>query len=240
MKIIGVIPARFGSERLPGKPLMDIGGKPLIQRVYEEASRVKKIEKILVATDDERILNRVSEFGGEAILTSPECASGSDRVAEVVRKINCDIVVNIQGDELFFEPGMVEEIIDALIKDRNVRVSTACVRIKNPEEIQNKNTVKVVFDKNNFALYFSRTSIPFFRGGEGQYFKHMGFYAFRKSFLLDFTGWGETFLEKAEKLEQLRILENGYRIKIIESPFDSLGIDTVEDLEKARLRVKGS
>ena len=234
MKIIGVIPARFGSRRLPGKPLMDIDGKSLIQRVYEQAQKVKKLDKLIVATDDERIFNKVREFGGKARLTSANCATGSDRVAEVVKEISCDLVVNIQGDEPFFEPEIIEGMINALIKNAELQVSTACVPIRNPEGIKDKNLVKVVLDKDNFALYFSRLPIPYFQENPGGFFKHLGFYAFRRMFLLEFTSWPESTLEKAEKLEQLRILENGYRIKVVKSRFDNIGVDTVEDLEKAR------
>ena len=234
MKIIGVIPARFGSRRLPGKPLIDIEGKPLIQYVYERAQRLKKLDELLVATDDERIFNKVRQFGGEAKLTSVECKSGSDRVAEVIKDIGCDLVVNIQGDEPFFEPATVEKMIEALIDNPEVQISTACVRIRNPKEIKDENTVKVVLDKDDFALYFSRLPIPCFQEDQGEVFKHLGFYAFRRDFLLGFSRWPETPLEKAEKLEQLRILENGYRIKVIKSIFDSLGIDTTEDFKKAK------
>ena len=234
MKIIGVIPARFGSRRLPGKPLIDIEGKPLIQYVYERAQRLKKLDGLLVATDDERIFNKVRQFGGEAKLTSVECKSGSDRVAEVIKNIDCDLVVNIQGDEPFFEPATVEKMVESLIDDPEVQISTACVRMKNPGEIKDENTVKVVLDKDDFALYFSRSPIPCFQEDQGEVFKHLGFYAFRRDFLLEFSRWSKTPLEKAEKLEQLRILENGYRIKVIKSMFDSLGIDTTEDFKKAK------
>jgi len=234
MKIVGVIPARFSSQRLPGKPLIDINGKPLIQRVYEQAQKVKKLDKLIVATDDEKIFNKVREFGGEVRLTPANCATGSDRVAKVAEKINCDLVVNIQGDELFFEPEIIEGMIDALIKDTELQVSTACVPIKNHEKINDKHLVKVTLDKDNFALYFSRSPIPYYREAGGEFLKHLGFYAFRKMFLLEFTTWPESTLEKAEKLEQLRILENGYRIKVVKSHFDGIGIDTLEDLEKAR------
>ncbi len=234
MKIIGVIPARFGSRRLPGKPLIEIEGKPLIQYVYEQAQKLEKLDKLLVATDDERIFDKVRQFGGQAKLTSAECKSGSDRVAEVIRNIGCDLVVNIQGDEPFFEPATVEKMIEALIENPEVQISSACVRMGNPEEIKDENAVKVVLDKDDFALYFSRAPIPCFQEGQGEVFKHLGFYAFRRDFLLKFTQWPATPLEKAEKLEQLRILENGYRIKLVKSRFDSLGIDTTEDLERAK------
>ena len=234
MNIIGVIPARFGSSRLPGKPLIEIEGKPLIQYVYERAQRLRKLDKLLVATDDERIFNKVRQFGGQAKLTSAECNSGSDRVAEVIKDISCDVVVNIQGDEPFFEPATVEEMIEALIENPEIQISSACVRVRNPEEIKNENVVKVVLDKDDFALYFSRSPIPCFQEGRGEVFKHLGFYAFRRDFLLKFTQWPATPLEKAEKLEQLRILENGYRIKLVKSRFDSLGIDTTEDFKKAK------
>ena len=238
MNIIGVIPARFGSTRLPGKPLVEIEGKPLIQYVYEQAKKVETIKRVLVATDDEKVFEKVRGFGGEAKLTSKKCSSGSNRVAEAVKDINCDIVVNIQGDEPFFEPKVVEGMIEALIENPEVMITTACVRVESREDINNKSSVKVVLDKGHFALYFSRHPIPYSPGGKIEYFKHLGLYAFRKPFLLKFATWKETPLEAAERLEQLRILENGYRIKVVESSYDSLGIDTQDDLEKAREIIK--
>lgn len=238
MKVIGVIPARFASRRLPGKPLIEIEGKPLIQYVYERAQRLNKLDKLLVATDDERIFNKVRQFGGQAKLTSAECKSGSDRVAEVIKDIACDVAVNIQGDEPFFEPAAVEKIIEVLRENPEIQISSACVRMSNPEEIKDENVVKVVLDKDDFALYFSRSPIPCFQEGQGEVFRHLGFYAFRRDFLLEFSRWPETPLEKAEKLEQLRVLENGYRIKVVKSMGDSLGIDTTEDLEKAKSKYK--
>ncbi len=234
MKTIGVIPARFDSRRLPGKPLAEIEKKPLIQYVYQQAQKVKNIDELLVATDNERIFNKVRQFGGKVKLTSAQCRSGSDRVAEAIKDIKCEVVVNIQGDEPFFEPEMVEKMIGLLTKNPEIQVSTPCVKIKKREEIKDENVVKVALDKDNFAIYFSRLPIPYFREGKGNFLKHLGFYAFRRDFLLQFSRWPQTPLEKAEKLEQLRILENGCRIKVVECHSDSLGIDVPADLQRAK------
>ena len=236
MKIIGVIPARYGSTRFPGKALADIGGKPMIQRVWESSSKSKLINELYVATDDKRIFDAVGRFWGNAVMTSPKHKSGSDRIGEVVKNIKCDIVVNIQGDEPFINPLNIDKAIKPLMQDSKIMVSTLCTRIRKKDEIDNPNVVKVVTDKNGFALYFSRHTIPFNRdNAKGViYYKHIGLYVYRKDYLMRFIKLKPSKLELAEKLEQLRILENGERIKVVLTNIDSVTVDTKEDLSKIR------
>jgi 3-deoxy-manno-octulosonate cytidylyltransferase (CMP-KDO synthetase) len=233
-KIIGVIPARYGSTRFPGKALAEIGGKTMIQHVWENSSKSKLINELYVATDDKRIFDAVNGFWGKAVMTSKKHKSGSDRIGEVVKNIKCDIVVNIQGDEPFINPLNIDKAIKPLISDSSVQVSTLCTPIKHKEEIGNPNVVKVVTDKKGFALYFSRHAIPFNRDNTKgvYYYKHIGLYVFRKNYLMDFIKMKPSKLELAEKLEQLRILENGERIKVVVTNSDSFTVDTREDLEK--------
>ena len=241
MKAIGVIPARYGSKRFPGKPLADILGKPMIQYVWERASKTKTLEEVIIATDDERILRKAKEFGAEAVLTSPSLSSGTERVAEAVKDLDADIVVNIQGDEPLIEPRAIDEAIKSLIKDPKIPVATLAYRMTKKEEIGDPNVVKVVFDKNNFALYFSRFPIPYFRehrlpitDHRLPIYKHLGLYVYRKEFLAKLVQLEPSPLEKIEGLEQLRVLENGYRIKIVKTECDSIGVDTPEDLERVK------
>ena len=238
MKVIGIIPARYESTRLPGKPLVDILGKPMIQHVYENASRSETLNDLLVATDDERIVAAVEAFGGKAVLTSKEHATGTDRVAEVVRPLDAGIVVNVQGDEPFARPGMIDEIVRPLLEDPTLPMSTLSHEIKDREGFADPNVVKVVTDLTGNALYFSRSLIPYPRKTEGhRVFEHIGLYAYRRDFLMEFAGLAQTPLEKAESLEQLRALERGYRIRVVETKqeYISLNVDTPEDLEKARI-----
>ena len=236
MKIIGVIPARYGSTRFPGKALADIGGKPMIQRVWESASKSKLINELYTATDDKRIFDAVGKFWGKAVITSAKHKSGSDRIGEVVKNIKCDIVVNIQGDEPFINPLNIDKAIKPLMQDSKIMVSTLCTKIKNKEEIDNPNVVKVVTDKNGFALYFSRHAVPFNRdNAKGvTYYKHIGLYVYRKEYLMKFIKMKPSKLELAEKLEQLRILEDGERIKVVVTNIDSVTVDTKEDLKKLK------
>ncbi len=240
MNVVGIIPARYSSTRLPGKPLLIIHGKPMIQRVYEQAEKSKLLSRVIVATDDKRIFNCVKEFGGEVMMTSSKHQSGTDRLAEAVKKIQCDIVVNIQGDEPFIDPNNIDIAIRPLIKDKNLNVSTLAFRIVNGKDLLDENKVKVVIDKNNFALYFSRNYIPYdmeHNLGKARmvkdikYYKHIGLYVYRKSFLMKFSAMKKGYLENMEKLEQLRILENGERIKVVITNKDSDAIDTIEDIK---------
>jgi len=237
MRVVGVIPARYASTRLPGKPLVDILGKPMIRRVYENAARSRLLEMLIVATDDERILEAVRAFGGRAVLTSRDHATGTDRVAEVVRGLEAEIVVNIQGDEPFVRPGMIDEVVEPLLADPELPMCTSMHRITDPADFANPNVVKAVVDLAGDALYFSRSLIPYPRKTEGhRVFEHIGMYAYRKDFLLKYAALPQTPLEKLESLEQLRVLEHGYRLRVVETrqPYIALSVDTPEDLEKAR------
>ncbi len=240
MKVTGIIPARYSSTRLPGKPLILIHGKPMIQRVYEQAQRSKLLDRVIVATDDARIFDCVKGFGGEVMMTSDKHISGTDRLAEAARMINCDIVVNIQGDEPFIDPKNIDIAIEPLLKDRLLNVSTLAFKITDPLDLENENKVKVVLDKNNFALYFSRNYIPFdmehnpakvWTLKDRVFYKHIGLYVYRKSFLLRFSKMKKSYLEGVEKLEQLRILENGDKIKVVITKKDSVSVDTLEDIK---------
>jgi 3-deoxy-manno-octulosonate cytidylyltransferase (CMP-KDO synthetase) len=237
VRVVGVIPARFASTRLPGKPLQEIVGKPMIQHVYENASRSKTLEDLLVATDDERIVAAVEGFGGRAVLTSRDHATGTDRVAEVVRGMDVEIVVNIQGDEPFVHPGMIDEVVAPLLEDPALPMCTSMHEITDAKDFSNTNVVKVVVDRSGNALYFSRSLIPYPRRTEGhRAFEHIGMYAYRRDFLLAYAAMPQTPLEKLESLEQLRVLENGYRLRVVETREDyiPLSVDTQEDLERAR------
>ena len=234
---IGIIPARFGSSRLPAKALAPIAGKPMIQLVYESAAAARRLESVIVATDDQRIVDAVARFGGKAMLTSPDHRSGSDRIAEVASGIDCAIVVNVQGDEPLIRGETIDAMVDALIASPSCAVATVATPLKGAHEADDPNVVKVVRDLQVNALYFSTAPIPYVRDageGEGRYLKHIGLYAYRKEFLLRFTSFPQTELERMEKLEQLRILEHGTSIRVLETPYDSIGVDTPEDLERVR------
>jgi 3-deoxy-manno-octulosonate cytidylyltransferase (CMP-KDO synthetase) len=234
MKIIGIIPARYSATRLPGKPLADICGKPLIQYVYEQARKSKLLEDVIVATDDERILEAVEKFGGKAVMTSPTHPSGTDRCAEVARKIDCDFVVNIQGDEPLIPPEVIDKVAEALKESTDETPMTSAATIANEEERENSNVVKVVTDQKGIALYFSRSPIPFYRNPVAPTLRHIGIYGYRKDFLLKFVSLPQTPLEKTESLEQLRALEHGFKIKIVLVDYSPVGVDTPEDLERVR------
>ncbi len=236
MKILAVIPARYDSTRFPGKPLADINGKPMIQHVYERVKESKLVDKVLVATDDERISDAVKFFGGKVVMTSKKHESGTDRICEVINSIKCDIVVNVQGDEPGINPKDIDKAIKPLLKDKKINISTLAIRIANGIDLKDENKVKVVFDKNNFALYFSRNYIPFDRDHinnvqKDNFYKHIGLYVYRRKFLLDLKKLKPSALEKLEKLEQLRFLDNGEKIKVIITDRESLSIDTPSDLK---------
>jgi len=237
MDVIGVIPARFHSSRFEGKVLVDICGKPMIQHVWERAKQAKLLDDLIVACDDERVYNAVVKFGGNAVFTAKEHLSGSDRITEIVNPLDVKIVVNIQADEPMVRPSMINGIIEELIKDKSLVVATIVKKIERPGEIDDPNVVKVVFDKNNFALYFSRSAIPFIREGRSQelpFYKHIGLYAYTKDFLFTYKNLSNSKLEELEKLEQLRVLEHGYKIKVVETQFDTFGVDVPEDLEQVK------
>ena len=240
MEAIGIIPARYGSTRFPGKVLVKIKGKTMIQRVYEQAKKSASLKYVIVATDDIRIFKEVERFGGKAVMTPQRCKSGTDRVAEVAKRIREEIIVNIQGDEPFLPPGMIEEGILPFKKDKNKKIlmGTIATKIKDYSVYNDPNVVKVVVDKDNFALYFSRSPLPYLREVKFSsilpIYKHIGLYIFRRSFLLKFNSLPKSPLEKIEGLEQLRVLENGYRMKVVITKYDSLSIDTPADLKRGR------
>lgn len=240
MNIIGIIPARFASTRFPGKPLAMLGGKPVIQRVYEKTTSV--LEAVYVATDDERIKKAVESFGGNVVMTSPEHHSGTDRIREAVNKIatDCDVIINIQGDEPFVSPLQIKAVCDCFNAPRT-QIATLGIPFKGDmAAISNPNSPKIVVDNNGYAMYFSRSVIPFVRGAEteewpGRYpfLKHIGLYGYRRHVLEEITDLPQSSLELAESLEQLRWLQNGYRIKVGLTDIETIGIDTPEDLAKA-------
>lgn len=246
MQEIALIPARFGSTRFPGKPLALILGKPLIQRVYEQARRAPALDGIYVATDDERIRACVAGFGGRAVMTRSDHPSGSDRLAEAAARLGlapADIVINIQGDQPVFPPELIGQLAAPLRRDPAVVMVTPVRRVTDPAAAQNPNTVKVVFDHRHRALYFSRSPLPYWRddGGQAPYFyKHIGIYAYRNEFLQQFVKLPPGRWEDAEKLEQLRALEHGFPIHIVETAADTLEVDTPEDLARVEEYLRGN
>ncbi len=241
--IIGIIPARYASTRLPGKPLIMIGGKTMIQRVYEQAKKVTELDEVYVATDDARIADAVKNFGGHAILTSPDHQSGTDRCSEVLKKLNkqVDVVINIQGDEPFIDPAQIA-LVASCFNDASVNIASLIKKLDKESEVQNPNTVKAVINSLGNALYFSRSPIPYRRNPEAQitYYKHIGIYGYRAQTLLDLTRLPQGAIEKAESLEQLRWLENGYDIRLKETNMETISIDTPDDLMKAEAYVKAN
>jgi 3-deoxy-manno-octulosonate cytidylyltransferase (CMP-KDO synthetase) len=235
MPVAVIIPARYDSTRFPGKPLCPLKGKPLIQHVYENSKLSRLAQDVIVATDSETIFERVLAFGGKAVMTEKNHPSGTDRIAEVAASLDYDIIVNVQGDEPLILPEMIDGVITAL-DDTRASIGTLMKKIEDPVEISDNNVVKVVFDKERFALYFSRAAIPFraphseIRAPE--YYKHIGIYSYRRDVLLSLAGMEQTELEKIEKLEQLRALENGLKIKVMETFLETFGVDTPEDLER--------
>jgi len=233
VKIVGIIPARYASTRFPGKPLALIAGKPLIQHVVEQCLKAKSLSEVVVATDDERIAEVARKFSRVA-MTRADHPSGSDRIAEAANKINCDAVVNIQGDEPLIDPAAIDAAILPLEHEPDVVMATLSKRIDDPREIDDPNVVKVVTDRAGDAIYFSRCPIPFDRDRTGRRtcFKHIGLYVYRRNFLLQYPSLPVGPLENAERLEQLRAIENGYPIRVVETEYDSLGVDTPQDLER--------
>ena len=238
MKVVAVIPARFGATRFPGKLLKKLGQHSVITTTYLAVKKSNLFDEVIVAADDLKIIQDIESVRGKAVMTSPHHASGSDRIAEVIQDMDVDVIVNVQGDEPFTATEALASLIDVFKKDqeKKVDVATLMEKLESKEDIQNPNNVKVVVAYNMDALYFSRSVIPFVREDHTsvEYYKHVGIYAYRKKALLDFTRLAPGTLEKAEKLEQLRYLENGYRIKVVETPYKTIGIDTPEDLEEAR------
>lgn len=231
MRTLCVIPARYASTRLPGKPLADICGKPMICRVLERARCARKPDKVIVATDDERICDAVRAEGGEALMTRTDHPTGTDRLAEVAEAYPAvDLIVNVQGDEPLIEPSVIDDLIAPFEMDENLPMATVMTRMEDAEEQLDPNNVKVVVDKLGYALYFSRSLVPYPRAAAGPVYKHIGIYAYRRDFLLRYARLEPTPLEKAESLEQLRALENGYGIRVLETDCRFVGVDTPEDL----------
>jgi 3-deoxy-manno-octulosonate cytidylyltransferase (CMP-KDO synthetase) len=231
--VVAVIPARYDSTRFPGKALADIGGKPMIEHVYRRAAEADLVDAVVVATDDRRILEAVEAFGGIARMTSRAHRTGTDRVAEIAADLPADIIVNVQGDEPLIDPAMISSVVRPFREDASVQMTTARRALTDPEDLLNPHVVKVVADGRGDALYFSRSAIPN-GAGSGAAFVHVGLYAFRREFLLRFAALPQTPLEIAESLEQLRALEHGYRIRTVVTEHHSIGVDTPDDLERAR------
>ena len=243
MKKVIIIPARLDSSRLPKKVLLDLKGKTVIQRVYEQCLKVKNVDGVYIATDSIEIKEVCETFTNNVIITKSTHKSGTDRIGEAVSAIDCDIVINVQGDEPFIEPSLIEALVNSF-SNSEISMSSAMSKINNVKDLQNTNVVKVVTDLHNNALFFSRSLIPFPRDvkeisiakeviEESQFFRHIGIYGYRKDFLLHFVNLEQSYLEKVEKLEQLRALENGFKIKMIEASSSLIGIDTQEDYEEA-------
>lgn len=242
MKILGIIPARYASTRFPGKPLADVSGKPMVQRVYEQAKKCKALAEVVVATDDRRIESAVKKFKGKVVMTSDKHRSGTDRCYEALKKLGekkFDAVINIQGDEPFIHPEQISKAANCF-KDATVRLATLVVKLNNVHELANPNIIKVVVNKKKEALYFSRTAIPYYLGKDftnwltlHAYYKHVGIYGYRSDILAEVTKLERSSLEIAESLEQLRWLENGYKITVEFTNMESHSIDTPEDLQKA-------
>lgn len=245
-KVVGIIPARYGSTRLPAKALAQVGGQPMIQRVYARAKQARVLEEVLVATDDARIMDAVTRFGGTAVMTSPAHQSGTDRIAEVARQLDAQVILNLQGDEPLMRPEPITAIAEFLLAHQAVPMATVMTALTRAEDLANPNVVKVVVDQDGYAMYFSRSPIPFvrqdwdMRRGTGDMphapcpmphsWKHLGLYGYQRHFLLQFPTLTRTPLEQAESLEQLRALEHGYQIRVLETAHDSIGVDTAEDL----------
>lgn len=242
MNILGIIPARYASTRFPGKPLVDIAGKTMIQRVYEQAKKCVHLSEVIVATDDQRIYDHVTAFGGKAIMTSPNHQSGTDRCAEVAQiHPTYEVVINIQGDEPYIDPEQISKVISCF-NDPEAQIATLIKKVLTNEELNNANSPKVIINKNSEAIYFSRSPLPHIRGQEPQnwlqhftYYKHIGIYGYRADILQQISKLPISSLEKAESLEQLRWIENGYKIKVAETEIETIAIDTPEDLANLKM-----
>ena len=246
--VVAVIPARYASTRFPGKALIDLAGHPMVEHVYRRAAEARGVDAVVVATDDRRVADAVEAFGGIARMTSADHRTGTDRIAEVARDLSAGIIVNVQGDEPLVEPLAIAQMVDALAADPALQMSTLRTTIRREEDYASAHVVKVVVDLQDNALYFSRAPIPSHGGPaeaghysqsvasgfSGSAYKHLGLYAYRRDFLLRLSALPQTALEQAESLEQLRALEHGFRIRAVETQYDSIGVDTPEDLERVR------
>jgi 3-deoxy-manno-octulosonate cytidylyltransferase (CMP-KDO synthetase) len=238
MDVIGVIPARYSSTRFDGKVLIDILGKPMIQHVWERAKQARILDDLIIACDNDLVARAAEKFGAKVAMTSKGHLCGTDRISEVVNPIDVKIIINIQGDEPLIHPTMIDSVAQVLLDNSNISMATVIKKIDGPEALNDPHVVKVVVDKNNFALYFSRSAIPH-RAVNSEvispaYYKHIGLYGYTKDFLFTYKNLPVSGLEKIERLEQLRVLEEGFRIKTVETKFDTIGVDTPEDLEKVK------
>ncbi len=235
MKFLGVIPARYESTRLPRKPLKDISGHTMIEWVYKRAMK-SNLDRVVVATDSQEVFDVVKDFGGDVIMTDTNHLNGTSRIAEVCDKItDYDVVINIQGDEPLIEADMINSLIEVFKQENDLKMATLKHKLNKKEDIENPNFVKVITDKKDYAIYFSRSVIPYPRNENLDiYFKHVGIYGYKREFVLEYSKLESTPLENSESLEQLRVLENGYRIKVLETPYEIIGVDTAEELERVR------
>jgi len=234
LRTVALIPARYASTRFPGKPLVELAGRPMIEHVYRRAAAAARVDAVAVATDDLRIAEAVAAFGGHAVMTGAHHESGSDRIAEAAQQLVCDVIVNVQGDEPLISPEAIDAAVAPLVSESSVVMSTLAAPLGDPRDADDPNVVKVVLDQQGDALYFSRASIPYLRTAGAVPLRHIGLYAYRRAFLLQFAGWPRTPLEQAESLEQLRVLEHGFRIRTVVTPYESIGVDTPDDLTRVR------
>ncbi|MGK5090850.1 3-deoxy-manno-octulosonate cytidylyltransferase [Deltaproteobacteria bacterium TL4] len=233
LNVIAVIPARYQSSRFPGKPLVLIAGKPMIQHVYERVHKVASVDRVVIATDDDRIYRVVQSFGGEVVMTRSDHATGTDRVLEAIANLSCEWVLNVQGDEPLINPDDLETLIQSTMAHGNAKVATLTIPILEEQHFLDPNIVKVVFNQQKEALYFSRSPLPYSRGFQTTRWKHIGVYLYKKSFLLEFHRWNRSLLEQSEELEQLRILEHGETILCVKAQNEGVGVDCPKDLERA-------
>ncbi|MDP3723413.1 MAG: 3-deoxy-manno-octulosonate cytidylyltransferase [Candidatus Omnitrophota bacterium] len=249
MSVLVVIPARYGSVRFPGKPLALLQGKPVIQHVYERAVQAARMDDVVVATDDERIRDAVQRAGGKAVMTSPDARSGTERAAEVAQTHAAQVILNVQGDEPLIHPEQLDQVAEFLLAHRAIPMATLMTRLTRREELANPNVVKVVVDQDGYALYFSRSPIPFIKsegggsrveGHPSPYWKHIGLYGYQRQLLLRFPHLEPTPLEQLEQLEQLRALEHGYQIRVLETAHDTIGVDTPDDLQRVEALLTGN
>jgi 3-deoxy-manno-octulosonate cytidylyltransferase (CMP-KDO synthetase) len=242
MKVLAVIPARYASTRFPGKPLTPIAGRPMIEHVVERVRKAKTVSRVVVATEDERIMKAVADFGGEAVMTRADHRTGTDRVAEVAAHIPADIYVNVQGDEPLIAPETIDLVVSAMLEDDSIQLATPCIAIEEAHDIMDPNIVKVVLDFDGNALYFSRAPIPWVRdtksGVAVSHWKHLGLYGFRHAALVEYPTLPPGEIEPVEQLEQLRWLENGFRIRVVETAHDAVSVDVPSDVERVEKLIR--
>jgi 3-deoxy-manno-octulosonate cytidylyltransferase (CMP-KDO synthetase) len=243
--VVAIIPARYGSTRFPAKMIKDLCGKPLVLHTYERCCEAETIGRAIIAVDDPRVEEALKPYGVPVMMTRPDHASGTDRIAEVAERLETELIVNVQGDEVMISPRVIDQVAGALMDKPEAVMATARHRLPDPAKYNNPNNVKVVCDQEGMALYFSRSPIPHVRdeadraAGHLEHWLHIGIYGFRRDFLLTYAGLPQTTLEKLEKLEQLRVIENGYKIAVVDTEYESIGVDTPEDFEAVRAMLEG-